>query len=143
MTSTLIDEHWTNMYLCALVNSCQQRVSKTISVGVAELGEFCFVSYHLILDSNLFTCYVKGLVRQEDYGMLLFHILSFLLCGDCTLGIAELCEFCFVCYHLILDSNLLTCCLSGLVRREADNISFFCILRFLLCGAIIWGGRTR
>jgi hypothetical protein len=106
-------------HVCGLVNSCQQHVSKMISVGVAALGEFCFVSYHLILDSNPFTCYMKGLVRREAYGMLFFRILRILLCGDCTLGVAELREFCFVSYHLILDSNLFVCCLNGLVRWEA------------------------
>ena len=77
----------------------------------AELGEFCFVSYHIILDSNIFTCNVKGLVRWEAYDVPFFHILMFSLCSGYNLGVAELGEFCFVSYHLILHSNLYVCCL--------------------------------
>jgi hypothetical protein len=87
-----------------------------IAAGVAELGEFCFVSYHLILDSNLFICRIKGLVRREAYGVPFFRILSFLLCCGHTLDMAELGEFCFVSYHPILDSNVFTCRLNDLVR---------------------------
>ena len=64
-----------------------------------------------------------------------FRILSLLLCCGHTLDMAELGEFCFVSYHSILDSNLFTCRLNDLVRREAYGVPFFRILsfKFLLC----------
>ena len=120
-----------NMVL-VLVNSHQQRVSMG---GVAELSKFCFSSYHLILNSNQFTCHLKGLVRWEVHGMLFFHILMFSLCSSYTLGGAELGEFCFVSYHLILDSNIFTCRLKCLVRWEAHSMPFCHISMFSLCSS--------
>jgi hypothetical protein len=100
---------------------------------MAELGEFCFVSYHPILDSNLFTCRLNDLVRREVYGVPFFRISSFFLCCGHTLDMAELGEFCFISYHPILDSNLFTCRLNGLVRREAHGMPFLPISMFSLC----------
>ncbi|KAF8229266.1 hypothetical protein L208DRAFT_191116 [Tricholoma matsutake] len=72
------------------------------TLGMAELSDFCFVSYHLILDSNIFTCNFKGLVRREGYVVPFFHILMLSLCSGYNLGMAELGEFCFASYHFIL-----------------------------------------
>jgi hypothetical protein len=110
---------------------------------VAELGEFCLVSYDLILDSNIFTCHLKGLVRREACDVPFFRISSFSPCSAHTLGMAELGEFCLVSYDLILDSNIFTCRLKGLVRREAYDLLFFHILMFSLCSGYNLGGRTQ
>ena len=99
---------------------------------VAELGEFCFVSYHNALDSNVFTCRLKGPVQQEACDVPFFCISSFSLCSHPGYK-AELGEFCFVFYHLILNSNIFTCNLKGLVRWEAYDVPFFHILMFSLC----------
>jgi hypothetical protein len=89
------------------------------NLGMAELGEFCFVSHHPIFDSNLFTCRLKGTVTREAYVDQFFRISMFSLCRGYNMDMAELSEFCFVSHDLIFDSNLVTCCLKGPVRREA------------------------
>ena len=51
-----------------------------------ELSEFCSISYHIILDSNIFTCNLKGLVRREAYSVPFFHIFIFSLCSQTGCG---------------------------------------------------------
>jgi hypothetical protein len=113
------------------------------NLGVAELGEFCFISYHPALDSNVFTCRLKGPVQREACDVPFFRISSFSLGSAHTLGMAELGEFCFVSYHPALDYNVFTCRMKGPVQREACDVPFFRISSFSLCSAHTLGGRTR
>ena len=54
------------------------------NLGLAELGEFCFVSHDPIFISNLVTCRLKGPVSREAYIDLFFQILIFSLCSTTT-----------------------------------------------------------
>jgi len=53
-------------------------------MGMAELGEFCFVFHDFIFDSNPLTCRLKGQLRREAYVNLFFCILRFSLAGVTT-----------------------------------------------------------
>jgi hypothetical protein len=110
------------------------------NLGMAELGELCFVSHDTIFDSNLFTCRSKGPVIREAYVDPFFRISMFSLCRGYTIGMAELSEFCFVFHDLIFDSNLVTCHLKGPVRRQAYVNPFFHISIFSLCSTTTWVG---
>jgi hypothetical protein len=103
------------------------------NLGMAELGEFCLISYHLMLHSDLFTCRLKGQVRREACDVPFFFISMFSLGSGYNLGMAELGEFCFVSYHLMFHSNLFTGRLTDPVRREAWDVPFFFIFMFSLC----------
>jgi hypothetical protein len=94
-----------------------------------------FLVILFILDSDLFACRTKGLVIREAHCVPFFRILSFFIMLWPLATPAELGEFCFVSYHLILDSNLFTCHLKGLVRREAHSVLFFHISMFSLCSS--------
>jgi hypothetical protein len=107
------------------------------NLGMAELGEFCFVSHDIIFDSNLFTCRLKGPVRRESYINPFFRISKFHFAG-LHFGYTELSEFCFVFHDLIFDSNLVTCRLNGPARREAYANPLFRISKFSLYRVTIW-----
>jgi hypothetical protein len=102
-------------------------------LGMAELGQFYFVSHDLMFDSYLFTCRVKCPVRREVYVNPFFHGSMFSLCRDYKLGMAELCQFYFVSYDLMFDSDLFTCHLKGPVRREVYINPFFHSSMFSIC----------
>jgi hypothetical protein len=94
------------------------------TLGMAELGEFCFVFYHPALDSNVLTCRMKGPVQLEAYDVPFFRISSFSLCSTPWVW-QKLGEFCFISYHPALDSNVFTCRMKGPVQREACDVPFF------------------
>ena len=82
----------------------------------------------------LFECpsAMRGLQRVVS------SFLTFWLCCGHTLSMAELGEFSFVSYHLILDYNLYRCHLKGIVRWEAHGLPFFGISIFPVCSTTIW-----
>src|SRR6202789_3976496 len=88
-------------------------------VATTWVWQNCFISYHLMLHSYLFTCRLKGQVRREACDVPFFFISMFSLGSGYNLGMAELGEFCFISHHLMLHSNLFTGRLEGTVRREA------------------------
>ena len=51
-------------------------------VATTWVWQNCFISYHLMLYSNLFTCRLKGPVKQETCDMSFFFISMFSLCSS-------------------------------------------------------------
>jgi hypothetical protein len=51
-------------------------------VATTWVWQNCFIFYHLMLHSNLFTCRLKGPVKQETCDMTFFFISMFSLCSS-------------------------------------------------------------
>ncbi|KAF8241084.1 hypothetical protein L208DRAFT_8028 [Tricholoma matsutake] len=52
-------------------------LSECYNLGLAEHGEFCFVSHDPIFDSNLVTCRSNGPVSREAYVDVSFALWKF------------------------------------------------------------------